>query len=69
MITSQSDADSVIILWLDSQRLSPAKYCFVVTGTDSSFTAVVIGSFTITGTTTLPKIFTIIHNTYFIEKC
>ena len=50
MITSQSDADSVIMR-LDSQRLFPAKYCFVVTGTDGSFTAVVIGSFTITGTT------------------
>ena len=48
MITSQSDTDSVI-LRLDSQRLSPGEYCLVVTATDGSLTAMLTGSFIVTG--------------------
>jgi hypothetical protein len=50
MITSQSvDADSVILRLEDSQRLSPAEYCLVVTATNGLVMAMLTGSFIVTG--------------------
>ena len=46
MISSQSATDNMI-LQLDSQCLSPGEYCFIMTATNGSFTAKVIGSFII----------------------
>ena len=47
-MSSQSDTDNVI-LELDSKYLSPGEYCFVMTATSGSFTAMVTGTFIATG--------------------
>ena len=49
MIISQLDTDSIILRLEDSQHLSPGEYCLVVTATNGSFTALLTGSFTVTG--------------------